>query len=68
MNSKPVFVTYASQQDHKNMCLLVDSLRTFGGDLAEAPVWIFMENPDQQEGSDHGLTRQFRLKVPPDVG
>ncbi|HSQ25808.1 MAG TPA: hypothetical protein VLM80_01665, partial [Anaerolineales bacterium] len=47
---------------------LVDSLRTFGGDLAEAPVWIFMENPDQQEGSDHGLTRQFRLKVPPDVG
>lgn len=63
----PIFLTVAVPQVQSNLRVLTNSLRTFGGKLAEAPFWIFTENLNEEKYTDNGLTRQLRLDIPPDV-
>jgi hypothetical protein len=67
MMSKPVFITYASQQDTENIRLLISSLRTFGGELANSPFWIFTKNLSAEINKNDGLTHQFNLEVSSDI-
>ncbi len=67
MMSKSVFITYASQHNTEDIGLLINSLRAFGGELAEAPFWIFTKNQDANIQPNDGLNRLVNLEVPIDV-
>lgn len=67
MMSKPVFITYASQQDYGNIRLLISSLRRFGGELASSPFWIFTKNLSAKININDGLTHQINLEVSSDI-
>jgi hypothetical protein len=42
-----LFITsVTTPRDRAQACLLIDSLRAFGGDLASCPVWVFEANPE----------------------
>lgn len=63
----PIFLTVADLQGQPNLRVLIESLRSFGGELSKAPFWIFTENPIREEYTDNGLTRQLHLEIPPDI-
>lgn len=65
--SKSVFITYASKHNTEDIGLLINSLRAFGGELAEAPFWIFTKNQDANIQPNDGLNRLVNLEVPIDV-
>ncbi len=50
ISTKPVFVTvaYPVQWSESNTLLLVESIRSFGGALAESPVWCFVPDYGKQ--------------------
>jgi len=68
VGNKIIFFTVASADSVPAVRLMVDSLRTFGGDLAGTPFWVFSTNPDAVRGSGSGLenesTRLLPLAVP----
>ncbi|MCX6835503.1 MAG: hypothetical protein NTW07_10290 [candidate division Zixibacteria bacterium] len=42
-NESVVFATYAENPEAlANICLLTESLRSFGGRLSAAPVWVYI--------------------------
>jgi hypothetical protein len=66
-----VFLTMVrSQREKKCAHLLIDSIRTFGGELRNSPIWIFEANP--QEASCHEFlidgAQVFPLKIPHTLG
>lgn len=45
MTTPVLFLTTATESDLSSLRLMLRSLRTFGGELARAPVWIFTPSP-----------------------
>ncbi len=45
-----VLVMIATPQEEKEACVLISSLRTFGGDYREAPVVIVLSDPSKADG------------------
>ena len=46
MGKNIVFLTTASANSEPAVRLMIDSLRAFGGELAETPCWVFASKPD----------------------
>jgi hypothetical protein len=62
MNTGTIFVTAASANGLPATRLLIDSLRAFGGVLADAPFWVFA--PEPVRGLENKYTRIVPLTVP----
>ncbi len=66
-----IFFTIATVNDEAAVRLLIDSLRCFGGELANSPVWIFTEQPQEMRGlgfaPENVLTRIIPLMVPSSI-
>ena len=64
----PLFLTTASQNTIPEVGLLIDSLRTFGGELANAPFWVFSTQPEGAQKRIHQFedvhTRIIPLEIP----
>jgi len=58
-----IFLTIASGKSEPLVRLLIDSLRTFGGELAEAPFWVFSADPEPVRGLQTGSTCVLPLPV-----
>ncbi len=59
-----IFLTTASPKNLANVRLMIDSLRTFGGELAGASFWVFASDPDQVRALETDSTRVLPLTVP----
>ncbi|KAF0107055.1 MAG: hypothetical protein FD146_2165 [Anaerolineaceae bacterium] len=59
-----IFLTAASVKNLPLVRLMIDSLRTFGGDLADAPFWVFAPDPEPVRAFETGATRLLPLTVP----
>ena len=59
-----IFLTYASAGNLPFVRLLIDSLRTFGGELADTPFWIFTLDPGSVRSLETHSTHVFILEVP----
>lgn len=46
MDTNTIFLTTASANSEPAVRLMIDSLRAFGGELAETPCWVFASKPD----------------------
>ena len=65
--SKPVFLTLVRSPKEKSCArLLIDSIRAFGGELRDCPIWLFEANPQnapcQDLASDN--VRIIALNIP----
>jgi hypothetical protein len=58
-----IFLTTACVKNEPLVRLLIDSLRTFGGELAEAPFWVFSTDPEPVRGLEAGSTHVLPLPV-----
>jgi hypothetical protein len=58
-----IFLTTASVKNEPLVRLLIDSLRSFGGELAEAPFWVFSTDPDPVRGLETVSTNVLPLPV-----
>lgn len=67
MNLTPIFLSVATAQSAAGVQRLVDSLRTFGGELASSPFWIFTKNLSAEININDGLTHQFNLEISPEL-
>jgi hypothetical protein len=63
MSMKTIFLTVATAREMPFVRLMVDSLRTFGRKLAQAPVWVFTEDQYLKGGFNDEYTRILPLKV-----
>jgi hypothetical protein len=59
-----LFLTTASVKSMKDVGLMIDSLRTFGGELAEAPFWVFVTDTESVHSLEDERTRLLPLAVP----
>jgi hypothetical protein len=59
-----IFVTSVSTSDLPAVRLMDDSLRSFGGELAEAPVWVFLSEPSVAPDFKHTNTHILPFKAP----
>ena len=64
MNTSTIFLTAASAGRLTATRLLIDSLRSFGGELAEAPFWIFATSPEAVHSLEDEHTHAFPLVLP----
>lgn len=64
MQDETLFLTAASPSSLTAARLMIDSLRSFGGRLATAPVWVFSTRPQALGGLESGLTRLLPLDPP----
>ncbi|MEW6092921.1 MAG: hypothetical protein AB1531_03040, partial [Chloroflexota bacterium] len=62
-----IFLTIASAKSEPAVRLMIDSLRTFGGELADASFWAFATDPDAVRGLEDDRTRLLPLTVPDPV-
>jgi hypothetical protein len=62
-----IFLTIASPQSAPAVRQLIDSLRTFGGELANAPFWVFASDPEPVRALETESTRILPLTVPDPV-
>ena len=67
MNAGTIFLTVASVNNLIPVRLMIDSLRSFGGDLADSPVWVFATDLATVPGLEEGHTRLYSLSVPDPV-
>lgn len=58
-----IFLTTASAKSLATVRLLIDSLRTFGGEQAKAPFWVFATDPEPVRGLENDATRVLPLPV-----
>jgi hypothetical protein len=49
-----VFTLANDPKDAAQAGLMIDSLRDFGGELAECPIWLFTTRPDELDSEDWG--------------
>jgi hypothetical protein len=63
MNTLPVFVTIAGRRNLDEVRLMIASLRTFGGVLAQSLVWVYSKDPGICIGLEDEHTRCFPLVV-----
>ncbi|MGC9356732.1 MAG: hypothetical protein ACP5GX_02645 [Anaerolineae bacterium] len=63
------FVTVAVTPEHaQRVRLLIESLRAFGGELSESPVWVFVPQPEVMPTHDlEGEIRRLPLELPETV-
>jgi hypothetical protein len=61
MNTGTIFLTIADSNQQPAVRLLIDSLRAFGGELADAPVWVFTSNPASAREIENGNTHLIPL-------
>jgi len=61
-NSLLFFTLGSSPEELRAVALMVGSLRTFGGDLAEAPVWVFTTDMQVARPMETTNTRTVLLK------
>ena len=54
--NKTLFLTVARQENLQEVRLMIDSLRTFGGELQEAPFWVFASDPQSVRALEAGPT------------
>ena len=59
-----LFLTYASPGSPSDARLMIDSLRTFGGELAEVDFWVFVTDLDSARGLEGERTRPQPLTIP----
>jgi hypothetical protein len=64
MHPDLLFITFASPQLLPEVQRLLASLRAFGGELAQAPAWVFAEHPEELRGLATGPTHLLRLVIP----
>jgi hypothetical protein len=64
MNSDIIFFTIAGANDKGAARLMIDSLRTFGGDLANVPFWVFAIDPEPAQSLEGEYTRVLSLTLP----
>lgn len=68
MKSSIIFLTLTSAEDEPAVHLLIDSLRTFGGALANVPFWVFAMHPEELRSMEYALenesTRLLQLEAP----
>ncbi|MBN2148763.1 MAG: hypothetical protein JW726_15350 [Anaerolineales bacterium] len=67
MSAKPIFITAAATGEEMALRLLINSLRTFGGEFSDAPVWIFAVHPDDARGMENEQTSILPLEIPGSV-
>jgi hypothetical protein len=71
MKSNTIFITTASEVEEPAVRLLIDSLRAFGGELANNPVWVFTAHPQEMRrleyAPENDPTRILPLVVPAPV-
>jgi hypothetical protein len=65
--SDTIFLTVASKNNLTKVRLLIDSLRTFGGELANAPFWVFASDPEPVHALETDSTHVLPLTVPDPV-
>jgi hypothetical protein len=63
MNTLPIFVTVASRHNLEEVRLMIDSLRTFGGNLADSPVWLYSKDPEICTNLEDKYTHLYPLVV-----
>lgn len=56
-----IFLTAASARNMANVRLMVDSLRSFGGEQSESPFWVFSADPEAVSQLESGPTRVLPL-------
>ena len=64
MNAGTIFITAAYTNRLPATRLLIDSLRAFGGKLADAPFWVFAPDPEPVRGLETKYTSVLPLTVP----
>ncbi len=64
MTTGAIFLTTASAADLPATRLMIDSLRAFGGELVEAPFWVFATDSESVRALTTGATRVLPLAVP----
>ena len=67
MNTDTIFLTYASAESLPAVRLMIASLRVFGGELAEVPVWVFLFGTETVRTFKDEHTLLIPLKVPDPV-
>jgi hypothetical protein len=66
MTAHTIFLTRAgSPAENASARLLIDSLRTFGGEMSTCPIWVFV--PAAQAGSCQELASQQVRVIPLDI-
>lgn len=64
METDTLFITTISEDVKSAVRLLVESLRAFGGDLADAQFWIFSTDPKCSSGLEDNRTGILPISVP----
>ena len=64
MDPKTIFLTASAPEELPAIQLLIDSLRSFGGELDETLFWVFTSNPAQVTSFRDERTRILPLIVP----
>jgi hypothetical protein len=64
MNAGTIFITAASANSLPAARLLIDSLRVFGGELADAPFWVFASDPEPVSSLEDKHSQVLPLIVP----
>src|SRR5512136_1848547 len=59
-----VFFTIASKDSLPATRLMIDSLRTFGGEVAEVPFWVFATDLESARRSEDKHTLVLPLSIP----
>jgi hypothetical protein len=67
MNQDTFFLTTTAEDTDSKVILLVESLRDFGGEMADSLFGIFTAIPRLPRGLENERTHIFPLKVPPPV-
>ena len=62
-----IFLTTASPKSLTLVRLMIESLRTFGGDLANTPFWVFAADPQTVSVLETDSTRVLPLTTPDPV-
>jgi hypothetical protein len=65
--SSTIFLTIASKNNLTEARQMIDSLRTFGGELADAPIWVFASDLQPVRTLETDSTRILPLTVPDPV-
>lgn len=67
MHSQSIFITKVSSSEEKDaVLLLIDSIRSFGGEMGECPFWIFGTDPQVEylQGLSLDQVEIYSLSVP----
>ena len=64
MEISSLFVTVVEQENLQEAALMINSLRTFGGELRNTPFWVFSTESDKLESLMDGYTLVWPLSLP----